>query len=244
MDWAAPIPLTIGLAGAAGAGGLGIFARGMFHPRSRLLCPVISSGPRSERTRIALTFDDGPCPGSTDRVLDVLERSGVRATFFVIGRYAHEHPSLIARAHAAGHLIGNHTYDHHRSGMFGWKRYWMDQIARADEAVGAVVGAAPRLFRPPMGFKSHHLGAAVRRLGHTVVTWSRRGMDGVATTENRIARAMLPVRGGDIVLLHDGRDPASRRDASVTARALPQILADLQSRGLQPVRLDELLRLG
>ncbi len=242
MDWPSAIPLSVGL-GAAGSCGLAGVAYGMFAPRSRLFCRVISAGPRTEARRVALTFDDGPCPGSTDRTLDVLERAGVKGTFFVIGRFAREHPGLIARLHAAGHLIGNHSFDHHRLGMLGWRRYWLDQIARADEAVAAVTGAAPRLFRPPMGLKSHHLAAAVRSSGHAVVTWSRSARDGIAPDEERIARSMRRVRAGDIVLLHDGRDPASRRDPSVTARALPRVLDDLRVRGLDPVRLDELIPL-
>lgn len=217
---------------------------GLFAPRSRLFGDVVWRAPGTPGAFVALTFDDGPMPGVTERILDDLGAAGAKACFFVIGRHARAHPGLIRRIAGEGHLIGNHTFDHDRTGLFRGSAYWLDQLVRTDDAVAQMTGAAPRLFRPPMGFKSPPLAHAARRLGHTMVSWSRRGFDGVGASPERIARLAGSARPGDIVLLHDGRDPASRRDASVTARALPAVLARLRERGLNPVRLDDLLRVA
>jgi peptidoglycan/xylan/chitin deacetylase (PgdA/CDA1 family) len=125
--------------------------------------------------------------------------------------------------------------------MFRGTRYWIDQITRADDAIAQVTGVPPRFFRPPMGFKSPLVARAVRRLGHTVVAWSRRAFDGVGGTPDRVVRALGGAQPGDILLLHDGRDPHSRRATLATARALPRVLECLRGRGLEPVRLDQLI---
>ncbi len=236
---ALPALSTVALGSAAGVVGYGLFA-----PRSQLFGEVVWRAPRASGPRVALTFDDGPMPGVTDPILDALAGAGARACFFVIGRHARAHPGLIRRIANEGHLIGNHTFDHDRTGLFRGTGYWLDQLARTDDAVAQVTGAAPRLFRPPMGFKSPPLVQAARSLGHAMVSWSRRGFDGVGTSGERIARLAGRARPGDIILLHDGRDPASRRDATLTARVLPAVLARLRERGLKPARLDELLQIA
>jgi len=230
-------------AGAAAVIGASLLARGMFSPRSSLLIPTVWRGPviLGGPGRIALTFDDGPWPGSTEPILEILQSAGARATFFVIGRYALSHPDLIRRIQGEGHLIGNHTFDHHRTGLFRGSRYWTEQIARTDDAAGSITGEAPLLFRPPMGFKSPTQARAVRRQGHTVVAWSRRGWDGVTTRAEEIVRAVANVKSGDIVLLHDGRDPASTRQIGATAEALPAILRTVREAGLAAVRVDDMI---
>lgn len=227
---------------AAGLATIGTLAHGMFAPRSTLFGPVISSarGRRSSRD-VALTFDDGPWPGSTDLILDILKQESVPAAFFVIGRYADEHPALLRRIRDEEHLIANHSFDHARSGMFKWARYWRGQISRTDEAVHRAAGVRPAFFRPPMGFKSPHLMTAARASDHRIVTWSRRAYDGVATTPEAIVRHVARSRPGDIILLHDGRDPASRRPVGATARALPEVIAALRAANLTPAPLDQLL---
>jgi len=232
--------VAAGLA-VASAGALTL-GYGMFVPRSQLLCPVISRGHARAGPRVALTFDDGPWPGSTDVILDILRQKDVKAAFFVIGRYVRQWPDLVRRMHDEGHLIGNHTFDHHRWGLFRGKRYWLDQLARTDEAIAEITGAPTRLFRAPMGFKSPPLARAARQSDKTIIAWSRRSYDGVRSKPDRIVRALEGrVKAGDIVLMHDGRDPASRRDAAPTARALPRVIDNLGAQGLNLARLDELI---
>src|SRR5436190_21790594 len=117
-----PSGVAVMAAGAAvTAGG---FAWGMFVPQSSLFAKVISHGSRKGAPRAALTFDDGPWPGSTDAILDILGTHSIKAAFFVIGRYARQWPDLIRRMHDEGHLSGNHTLDHHRTGLLHGKRCW------------------------------------------------------------------------------------------------------------------------
>ena len=154
---------VVGVAGAAvaigGAGALGVLAHGAFHPRSRLFGPVVSRGP-SDRREVALTFDDGPTPGPTDSILDALGAAGATATFFVIGRHAEAHPDLVRRAVDEGHVVGNHTLDHHRHGLFHRDAYWRGQVEGCADVVEGIIGVRPRLFRPPMGFTSAHVTRA------------------------------------------------------------------------------------
>src|SRR5690606_25774067 len=105
--------------------------------------------------------------------------------------------------------VGNHTYDHHRTGLFWWEGYWRQQIERCSAAIDAAAGGArlgppPGFFRPPMGFKSRFNMRAAAQAGLTTVTWSRRARDGFTTTPAAIVRRLEAVRPGDIVLLHDG----------------------------------------
>jgi peptidoglycan-N-acetylglucosamine deacetylase len=231
------IPVGAALAAAS----IGAVAYGVFAPRSTLFGPVISRARLTDRNAVALTFDDGPTPDSTDAILDILRRENVRATFFVIGRYAAQHPSLLRRVHDEGHLIGNHTFDHSRLGMFCGRRYWVDQVRRTNDLVRELTGQAPALFRPPMGFKCPPVmhGASINNC--RVVTWTRRAFDGVRTSPRSIVRKLSCAEPGEILLLHDGRDPASRRRLGATADALPDVIAGLRERAIEMLRLDELL---
>ena len=157
-----------------GAAATAVLAHGAFHPRSRIFCPTVSRLEPSRDSRIALTFDDGPTPDVTERVLTILSERDMLATFFVIGQHAAQHPDLLKRIRDGGHDLGNHTYSHHRQGLFrhGW--YWKDQIQRTDDVIAKATGQTTFWFRPPMGFKSPAIARAARLTGHDLATWSRR----------------------------------------------------------------------
>ncbi len=233
------IPLIIGGSAFVAAGLAGTWAT--FVPQSRMWGANISHGPRTGN-RIALTFDDGPLSGSTDAVLDILSQYRVPAAFFAIGRYAAADRSLLARIHGEGHVLGNHTFDHHHLSFMRGPRYWRDQLARTDDAIAAVTGAAPAFFRPPVGFKSAMTLAALRARGQRLITWSIRGLDGVSTPADEIVTRLVEhVRPGDIIALHDGADPHFPRKSHNTVDALPRVIEGLQSRNLQFTRLDDLI---
>lgn len=239
--WSTEHTMTALSTAALTAGAAAIVAYGTFSSRSSLFGSVISRARSGAGNALALTFDDGPCPGSTDAILDILERERIRATFFIIGCYAARHPTIVGRIHAQGHLLGNHTFDHCRTGMFRGLGYWTEQIRRTNEIVHEITGQTPAFFRPPMGFKSPPVMRAARRNGARVVTWSRRAFDGVTTTAGEIVRRLAPASAGEILLLHDGRDPGSRRVLDATPAALPEVISRMRSRELEMVRLDELL---
>ena len=229
---------------ACGIASAGLLAHATFVPSSTLWGPVLSRAGGQAGNHVALTFDDGPTPGSSERVLDALGEAGVRAAFFVVGRNAERWPAIVRRMDAEGHLVGNHTWDHSHYGIFCRDAYWRAQVDRTDRVIEQTIGRRPALFRPPMGMKTWHVTDAARRAGHAVVTWSRRAMDGVARTDaERIVARLVPSSGpGDVLLLHDGLEPnALRRDARATEAAVRPLVAGLREKGLEPRRLDLLL---
>jgi peptidoglycan/xylan/chitin deacetylase (PgdA/CDA1 family) len=235
ITWGFSLLLALGTAS-------GVAVYGVFAPRSSLFGRVVYRGPRSLPARVALTFDDGPSADLTPKLLDQLAELQVQAAFFVIGRNAERHPELVRRMDAEGHLIAGHSYDHSAWGMFYRHRYWRAQLTRTEQTLAAITGKRPALFRPPMGLKHPALLRVLQERGLTLVTWSRRALDGVPTSSESILQRLAPrARPGDILALHDGHrlSPAVGNDA--TLRALPPLVAALRNRGLQPVRLDELI---
>jgi peptidoglycan/xylan/chitin deacetylase (PgdA/CDA1 family) len=208
-------------------------------PACGAFLPLVSRG----RTKgVALTFDDGPTPPGTERVLEILAHYRVPAAFFVIGANAARWPDLVRRMHTEGHLICNHTYDHVPTGALRPPSFWRGQLARTDAVVESIIGRRPAFFRPPLGHKSPWMARPIRERGLVTVAWSRRGLDGIATTPERITRRLVPhARDGDILLLHDGREPSSSRDPTPTIEALPKVIEGIRARGLSFVRLDALL---
>jgi peptidoglycan/xylan/chitin deacetylase (PgdA/CDA1 family) len=232
--------LSLGLA-AAGTSLVAVGSWGVFHPRSQIWGPIVHRGPRS-LPQVALTFDDGPHPEATPAILDALGDLGARAAFFVIGSHAARWPALVRRIADEGHVIGNHSYDHHRWGSMWGVRYWRDQIGRTQELIASVTGLRPAYFRPPMGFKSLNVSWVLRSAGLTQVTYSLRGFDGFATTPERILERLLPnATAGDIIALHDGRDPYVDRPRLATRDSIRPLIHGLRERGLEMVRLDRLI---
>jgi peptidoglycan/xylan/chitin deacetylase (PgdA/CDA1 family) len=178
---------------------------------------------------VALTFDDGPWPGATERILRILHHFHVPATFFEIGSLASQHPRLVGRVLAGGNAIGNHTFDHPET----MAHQSADEIAaelRHASAVLADQGVDASLFRPPGGWYDEELVQEAREQGMRLVTWDVDPRDWRANaTPREISRAVLAqVHAGSIVLLHDGGG-----DAGHTIRALPAIIRGIQARGLR-----------
>lgn len=191
--------------------------------------------PRSNQ--VALTFDDGPDPLFTAAVLEVLEDLRAPASFFVVGRLAAQHPDLIERQLAAGMAVGNHSLDHPLTPPFGELpgREIRRQIADS-AALLASLGAPTRLFRPP-GRKrpTRRLLRNAIRTDAVLVSWSVDPADwrpGVTADEVRTL-VLRDVRGGSIVLLHDGGG-----DRSATVAAVPGIVRGVRALGLELVALD------
>jgi peptidoglycan/xylan/chitin deacetylase (PgdA/CDA1 family) len=229
-----PVPLWVALA-AFGAY-VAIAAIGVFKPQVRMFADLVWHGPR-DRGEVALTFDDGPQPEHTRRILAILKRAGVKATFFVIGRKVELHPEVAVEIVQAGHTIGIHGHVHDRLlALRGTKRI-MDDLLAAQDAVRRATGQVPMLFRPPVGVTSPRIGEAVKKLGLTMVAWSVKGMDGVrgARAERVAARVGSKVRPGSIVLLHDALERDDAEPASISA--LPRILDAISAKGLRVVEL-------
>ncbi len=233
-----PSALSLGLPAALF---LGLCADGIARPGSSIAYPTVTHGAR-DLNRVALTFDDGPDPEVTPRILDALAKYDARATFFVIGRSVEAHPALTRAILAGGHELANHSWAHSRLQNFFSVEAQEREIERCEAAIVAVTGRqAPSLFRPPLGTKSPPLARAawIKRL--TLVAWSLHSHDSRIPDADRIARRVLGrIRAGDIVLMHDGHDLLGRHRPA-TAAALPEILWSLRERGLRPVTVSDLI---
>jgi len=188
------------------------------------------AGKATRERAVALTFDDGPSPQYTPRILDTLKRLHVKATFFVIGYLADEYRSIVRREKRLGMTVGNHSYNHPLVPAFDQlpAKLLDDQIALGAASLGHA-GVMPTLFRPPEGSFSSSVVKAAQARGERVVLWSvdPRDWAGIGTAE--IVRNVLSaVRPGSIVILHDGGG-----DRSATLNALPAIIKGIRRRGLR-----------
>jgi peptidoglycan/xylan/chitin deacetylase (PgdA/CDA1 family) len=189
---------------------------------------------------VALTFDDGPHPLSTPRFLTVLDRLGVRATFFLLGRWAARSPGLAKEIAAAGHEIAVHGYDH-RCLLARSPRATYDDLTRARDVIADATGAPVRWFRPPYGVLTTATLGATRRLGLTPVLWTAWGEDWTAraTPESVYRTVTADLAGGGTVLLHDSDVTSVPGSWRATLGALPRLVATCRERGLRPGPLAE-----
>ncbi len=214
-------------------------AAGMW-PRSRLLGPNVTALPPGQAARgaVALTFDDGPDPAVTPAVLDMLERSGARGSFFCIGRQAAMHPDLVREIAARGHGVENHseTHPNHFACLapVGLAR----EVGAAQARLADCAGRAPRFFRAPMGLRSPLLQPVLARHGLRLASWTRRGYDGVdGRAAAVLARLVAGLAGGDVLLLHDGRSGRDADGRPLVLAVLPALLERMAALGLTGVAL-------
>jgi peptidoglycan/xylan/chitin deacetylase (PgdA/CDA1 family) len=230
------------------AAGLGAY--GAAYPRSQLFGRTVcrTNSPR----KLALTFDDGPNPAITPKLLDLLDRFKVRATFFVIGKHARECPDLLKETAARGHAIGNHTDAH--PNLFWFKP---DQITVelrcCNYSIVAATGAPPRWFRPPFGTRNPWVVPVARELNQRVVMWSLIPRDWRATSSEWLIPRMASIAKraqrnlgatgaattGDILCLHDGSHRQLNADRLPTLAALEYWLPRWRDLGLEFVTIDD-----
>ena len=211
-------------------------------PRSTLLGANFTRLPpaAARRGEIALTFDDGPDPEVTPRVLDMLGERGVHATFFCIAETALRHPELCREIARRGHAVENHSRNHSLAfALMGLGAIRTD-LALAQAALTELSGRPPRFFRPPAGFRNPMLDPVLHELGLRLVSWTRRGYDTRRNDAERVAaRLETGLAAGDILLLHDGHAARTAAGAPVVLEVLPRILDAAQSRALKLVTLQQ-----
>jgi peptidoglycan/xylan/chitin deacetylase (PgdA/CDA1 family) len=227
------LPTLLGLGGYFALGTLGVFwpERGMYGS-------LLWHGPAS-RPEVALTFDDGPSPKTTPQVLQTLAQAGARATFFIVGRKARQHPELVREIAAAGHELGLHGFEHDRLFSLRSSNRVAADIRRTQAAIAEAGVAEPTLFRPPIGFVSHFTVWGARKAGVTLVGCSARAFDGFQSASpdkvvTRLTRALQP---GALLALHDASEHDDYVPASLSA--LPRVLEAVRARSLTPVTLSE-----
>jgi peptidoglycan/xylan/chitin deacetylase (PgdA/CDA1 family) len=230
-------PLAIDLyAGLGATATLGLAAGGFAYasrwPSSQLFGAALVAPPRPGE--LALTFDDGPNPVWTPRLLDLLSRRGVRATFFLVGSYAQSHPSLVRQIVTAGHLIGNHSWTHLNLAMASSATI-EDQLYRTTQTLEEISAAPILFFRPPFGARRPATLGIARRLGLTPVLWNAMTSDWKNPSADAISLKLQDKIDGLYrqglaanIVLHDGShsDPAADRAPSIAAAA--QLIARYQ----------------
>jgi peptidoglycan/xylan/chitin deacetylase (PgdA/CDA1 family) len=211
-------------------------------PRSRLLGDNMLRLPdaAARRGEIAVTFDDGPHPEVTPKVLDILDRYGAKASFFCVGEKAAAHPDIVREIVKRGHAIENHSMRH--SGFFGFygPAALLREIGAAQSVLGGIAGRPPFFFRAPMGIRNPMLDPVVARLGLQYITWTRRGFDTVARDPAVVLKRLIDgLAAGDVLLLHDRR---SAHGEPIVLAVLPALLEKISAAGLKPVSLTMAMR--
>lgn len=212
-----------------------------FVPGNQLLGPALTRLPAGgTRPEIALSFDDGPDPAITPRVLDLLDAAGARASFFVVGAHARRHAALLREIVERGHAVENHSLRHSIVHGFMLPAQLQREVAAAQSLLSDLTGRAPRFFRPPFGVRTPVTEPVLCRLGLVCAQWSVRSLDAVDADPVRVAaRVAGPLAAGDIVLLHDGLATGRRIEPPTVLAALPIILEAMRARGLRSVTLRE-----
>jgi peptidoglycan/xylan/chitin deacetylase (PgdA/CDA1 family) len=228
------LPALIGLAAAASAAGYQSMA-----PTGQWYGQTFARGIRGSK-QIALTYDDGPNDPHTLKLLDVLAKHSVRATFFMIGRYVQQRPDIARAVAQAGHVIGNHTLTHPLL-TFKSEAQTRAQLVDCRSALQDAIGDHSNLFRPPFGGRRPATIRIARELRLQTVMWNVTGYDWTAppaaVIEKKVARQ---VRGGDVVLLHDGGYRALGADRAPTVTATENLIRLYKDQGYELVTVEEM----
>jgi peptidoglycan/xylan/chitin deacetylase (PgdA/CDA1 family) len=191
---------------------------------------------------IALTFDDGPDPPYTQQIVDVLRRQGIRATFFVEGQAASEHPDLVKLLQYAGMAIGLHSYSHAENLATMPAADFRNDLQSARATLEGILGFRPQLYRAPFGRTSATMLDELRAAGYISVGWDVDSTDWREAAPEEIAgRVLSEAHPGAIVLLHDGGLSGGDADRSGTVAALPAIIDGLRERSYDFVTVQEML---
>ena len=228
------------IGGSIGAAGLVAAGYNTMAPRSQVYGHTfIGNGPPSRE--IALTFDDGPNDPYTFHLLEVLAKHGVTATFFMVGRYVRQRPRIAATVARQGHAVGNHTFTHPNL-IFRTSSQVRQEITACEQSLNDAVEKHEPLFRPPWGARTPMVLRTVRSLGMTPVLWSVTGYDWNATSAADIEREVRrQVRGGDVVLLHDGGHKHMGVDRSFTVQAVDELIRRYKEEGYRFSTISEMI---
>jgi peptidoglycan/xylan/chitin deacetylase (PgdA/CDA1 family) len=222
-------------------------------PGNQIWGHTLVHGPTDRRV-VALTFDDGPNPPYTDRILDVLRAEHVQATFFVVGRAAAAYPAVIRRIVREGNVLANHTWDH--AHLYMQSRAQMrGELTRTSNLLYRISGVRTHLMRPPFGARDFAVLDEAHREGYTVVMWSVPLPQDWEQPGDRtiVARVVAHVHDGSIIVLHDGNEgvicgpggaPARVCDRAQDVGATREIIRTLRARGYRFVTIPQLLALG
>ena len=232
--------IAVSTGGVALLGAAGAAAYQSMAPTAQGFGRAFARGPR-ESEQIALTYDDGPNDPHTLRLLEVLARHDVRATFFPIGRYVQRRPDLVNDLLKAGHVVGNHTFTHPHL-VVSTAVETRNQLEECQRAVEEVTGEAPKLFRPPFGGRRPVTLRIARSLGLEPILWSVTSWDWETPPAEKIVQTCArQMRGGDVILMHDGGHTAFGADRSQTVVATNMLIEKYKAAGYEFVTIPQMM---
>jgi peptidoglycan-N-acetylglucosamine deacetylase len=192
--------------------------------------------------QLALTYDDGPNDPHTLRLLEILARHRVHATFFLVGRYVQQRPDIVRELVKAGHVIGNHTFTHPLL-TFKSGRELRTQLENCEHAMTDAVGKHSHLFRPPFGGRRPAVLRIARQMTLEPIMWNVTGYDWNAPSVEHIERKVTSqVRGGDVILLHDGGHREFGADRSFTITATDRLISRYKTEGYEFVTIPAMMQ--
>ena len=231
------------LAGAFAAGAATFAGLHTMVPSSQLYGKNFN-GLEPGRKTLALTYDDGPNDPWTLTLLEVLQKHRVRATFFMLGRNIRKRPEIARAVAQAGHAIGNHTFTHPNLIFAGTARL-RRELEETTKAIEEATGERPSLFRPPFGGRRPGTFAVARELKMVPVMWRVTCYDWSAKSHQQILQhARRQIRGGEVILLHDGGHLRMGQDRGATVRATDELIAEYKEHGFSFVTVPEMMQMA
>jgi peptidoglycan-N-acetylglucosamine deacetylase len=228
------------LAGTAVAAGIGAAGYQSMAPTGQWYGRTFI-GNSASRKQIALTYDDGPNDPHTLRLLEVLAKHDVRATFFLIGRYVQQRPDIAREVIRLGHIVGNHTFTHPLL-IFKGAAEIREELQQCRQSLLDVVGGHSNLFRPPFGGRRPGTLRIAREMGLEPIMWNVTGYDWNAPPAAVIERKISNrVRGGDVILLHDGGHKQMGTDRSQTVLATEHLISRYKGEGYEFVTIPKMV---
>jgi peptidoglycan-N-acetylglucosamine deacetylase len=229
-----PVAGFVGLGAAFSVGYQTMAPTGQWYGRTFIGLPAGAK-------KLALTYDDGPNDPHTLRLLEVLARHEVHATFFLIGKYVQQRPDIVREIAGAGHVIGNHTFTHPNL-IFSSALKTRAEIQQCLQVVADAVGRAPQLFRPPFGGRRPGTFALARNLALDPIMWSIAGYDWKGMSAEHIEQKIhKQIRGGEVILLHDGSHAAFAADRSQTVIATDLLISRCKAEGFEFLTIPEMM---
>ena len=198
--------------------------------------------PTSQK-KVVLTFDDGPSPIWTPKILDELKKENVKATFFMIGHHVVKYPQIARRVVAEGHTIGNHGYAHSVM-LYYTEAEIEEEIKYTEHVIREITGYTTKFFRPPKSWLRKSIKEKINRLGYDIILWSLNSKDWVRFNHKRIVGFITGrIKNGDILLFHDSGNVFSQEggDRNQTVKSMSLLIRKLREKGFEIVPLQELM---
>jgi len=209
---------------------------GSFHIRWNYFLKAFHANPSIKKKSVAITFDDGPYPVITLKIVELLRQYNAKATFFCVGKQIEENPEIFMQVVQAGHTIGNHSYSHSNNfGFFSTKRV-LEELKKTDDLIFSLITKKVRLFRPPFGVTNPNIAKAIKQNQYDVIGWNVRSLDTKIQEPKKIVeRVTKKLKAGDIILLHDTNER--------TVLVLEQLLLFLQKNEFKTSTVEQLFEL-